>query len=169
MDQVYALLVSPCLLGCAACQGTSVGRHQNSPCPSPPPRQVRKLRRPVSLDELKTHKEGALSCMHLFKYGRLSVQAVAPTEWDFVLGLEEQEAPGGGPQGGQGEGKPKGRAKAAGKAAGRGKKAAGEDGAAAAAAAAEDGAAAAAADGEGPAELEQPALANKKKRGRAAK
>lgn len=51
---------------------------------------MRKLDRLIPLDELKSHKEGALAGMHLFKYGRLSVQSVAPAEWDFVLGLERQ-------------------------------------------------------------------------------
>ncbi|GAB4813787.1 hypothetical protein N2152v2_000833 [Parachlorella kessleri] len=50
---------------------------------------VRKLQRPVTLEELKQHKEGALAGMHLFKYGRLSVQAVQPAEWEFVLRLEQ--------------------------------------------------------------------------------
>ncbi len=43
----------------------------------------------MTLEELKQHKEGALAGMHLFKYGRLSVQAVQPAEWEFVLRLEQ--------------------------------------------------------------------------------
>lgn len=52
---------------------------------------VRKLDRLISLDELKRHREGGLRDMHLFKYGRLSVQAVQPQEWEFVLGLEKEQ------------------------------------------------------------------------------
>lgn len=55
------------------------------------PTQVRGLRRPITLEELKGHKAGALSSMALFTTARLSVQPVSRQEWDFVLGLERQE------------------------------------------------------------------------------
>jgi predicted RNA-binding protein with PUA-like domain len=54
--------------------------------------QVRRLARLVSLVELKRHAEGSLQGMALFKYGRLSVQSVERAHWDFVLGLEREEA-----------------------------------------------------------------------------
>ena len=38
--------------------------------------------------KLQAHKEGALREAALFKYGRLSVQAIARDHWDFVLSLE---------------------------------------------------------------------------------
>jgi predicted RNA-binding protein with PUA-like domain len=53
--------------------------------------QVRGLRRPITLEELKSHKGGPLSSMALFTTARLSVQPVSRQEWDFVLGLELQE------------------------------------------------------------------------------
>ena len=53
--------------------------------------QVRELKRQVTLEELKTHKGGALSSMALFTTARLSVQPVSQAEWDFVLSLEEKE------------------------------------------------------------------------------
>jgi predicted RNA-binding protein with PUA-like domain len=49
----------------------------------------RKLEQPVTLAELKTHAEGALSGMALFRMSRLSVQPVSAEEWAFVLGLEQ--------------------------------------------------------------------------------
>lgn len=55
--------------------------------------QVRELRRQITLEELKSHKAGALSTMALFTTARLSVQPVSQEEWDFVLALEEQEPP----------------------------------------------------------------------------
>jgi predicted RNA-binding protein with PUA-like domain len=51
--------------------------------------QVRELKRQITLEELKSHKAGALSSMALFTTARLSVQPVSQTEWDFVLSLEE--------------------------------------------------------------------------------
>jgi len=56
--------------------------------------QVRELRRQITLDELKGHKEGALSGMALFTTARLSVQPVSKEEWEFVLALEDQGAEG---------------------------------------------------------------------------
>lgn len=56
---------------------------------------MRRLGRQIPLDELKRHagSGGVLADMHLFKYGRLSVQSVMPAEWEYVLGLED-EPPG---------------------------------------------------------------------------
>ncbi len=51
---------------------------------------VRRLRRLVSLEELKRHKEGALASMVLFRQSRLSVQPVTQAEWDFILSLEDE-------------------------------------------------------------------------------
>uniref|UniRef100_A0A383V9Z6 Thymocyte nuclear protein 1 n=1 Tax=Tetradesmus obliquus TaxID=3088 RepID=A0A383V9Z6_TETOB len=53
---------------------------------------VRKLSRQITLEELKTHKEGSLTGMALFNRPRLSVQQVTQQEWQFVLGLEAQES-----------------------------------------------------------------------------
>ena len=50
-------------------------------------KMVKKLERPVSLAELKTHSDGALRNMDLFLMKRLSVQRVNPSDWEFVLGL----------------------------------------------------------------------------------
>jgi hypothetical protein len=41
---------------------------------------VRELKRPVTLTELKTHKEGALKDMQLLRMPRLSVQVTCPRE-----------------------------------------------------------------------------------------
>ncbi|CAD7703179.1 unnamed protein product [Ostreobium quekettii] len=49
---------------------------------------VRKLKRLISLDELKQHKDGALKDLALFKTSRLSVQPVSADEYDFIVGLE---------------------------------------------------------------------------------
>ncbi len=50
-------------------------------------RLVRKLRRIITLTELKAHPE--LSGLQLLKRGnRLSVMPVSPAHWDFILGLE---------------------------------------------------------------------------------
>jgi predicted RNA-binding protein with PUA-like domain len=54
---------------------------------------VRKLSRQITLEELKTHKEGSLAGMALFNRPRLSVQCMTQEEWHFVLGLESQESP----------------------------------------------------------------------------
>lgn len=48
---------------------------------------VRKLKRVITLDELKTHR--ALAAMPLLQRGtRLSVQPVTKAQWDFILALE---------------------------------------------------------------------------------
>ncbi|GAP66154.1 hypothetical protein MBSD_n1456 [Mizugakiibacter sediminis] len=48
---------------------------------------VRKLKRIITLDELKTHR--ALAAMPLLQRGtRLSVQPVTKAQWDFILALE---------------------------------------------------------------------------------
>ena len=54
--------------------------------------QVRKLARLVSLRELKEHQGGALHGLALLTHGRLSVQHVSPQHWEFVLGMEREEA-----------------------------------------------------------------------------
>ncbi|KAF6255755.1 thymocyte nuclear protein 1-like protein [Scenedesmus sp. NREL 46B-D3] len=54
---------------------------------------VRRLSRQITLEELKGHKEGSLAGMALFNRPRLSVQLVTNKEWQFVLGLEGQQAP----------------------------------------------------------------------------
>ena len=56
-------------------------------------RLVRKLRRPITLEELKSHKDGALKGMPLFTMSRLSVQPVQRTHWEFIMALEDQPAP----------------------------------------------------------------------------
>jgi predicted RNA-binding protein with PUA-like domain len=53
---------------------------------------VRRLRRQIPLEELKRHSSGALAGMALIKYGRLSVQPVTAAQWEFVLGLEDEQA-----------------------------------------------------------------------------
>jgi predicted RNA-binding protein with PUA-like domain len=45
----------------------------------------------VTLAELKSHSSGALQGMALFTRPRLSVQPVTQAEWDFILGLEQQQ------------------------------------------------------------------------------
>lgn len=52
--------------------------------------QVKKLKRPVPLSELRMHSDGGLKGMQLLTQGRLSVQKVTPQEWDFILGLADQ-------------------------------------------------------------------------------
>jgi predicted RNA-binding protein with PUA-like domain len=49
----------------------------------------RKLARPITLDELKTHAAGALAGLKLLRRGnRLSVIPVAAEHWRFILTLE---------------------------------------------------------------------------------
>lgn len=55
--------------------------------------QVRKLKRMVSLEELKKFKTGDLRNMQLFTTARLSVQNVTDDEWDHVLNLEKTPPP----------------------------------------------------------------------------
>lgn len=50
---------------------------------------VRKLKRLVSLEELKTHASGALKDMPLFNRSRLSIQPITQQQWDYILSLEE--------------------------------------------------------------------------------
>ena len=52
---------------------------------------IRRLKRQITLEELKGHKEGALKGMARFNRPRLSVQPVTKEEWDFVLSLEEKD------------------------------------------------------------------------------
>jgi predicted RNA-binding protein with PUA-like domain len=53
-------------------------------------RQVRRLERCITLEELKAHKDGVLEGMVLLGKGRLSVQPVTPRQWEFIMGLEEE-------------------------------------------------------------------------------
>lgn len=53
--------------------------------------QVRKLKRCITLEELKAHKEGPLQGLTLLTAGRLSVQRVSSPHWDFILSLEDQD------------------------------------------------------------------------------
>jgi predicted RNA-binding protein with PUA-like domain len=52
---------------------------------------VRKFRRLIGLQELKTYANGPLATMPLLKQGRLSVSEVPKECWDFVLGLEDKQ------------------------------------------------------------------------------
>jgi len=50
---------------------------------------VRKLRRVITLDELRVHQSGRLSELLILRRGnRLSVTPVAQSDWDFILSLE---------------------------------------------------------------------------------
>ena len=49
---------------------------------------VRKLKRPITLKEIKADPE--LAEMELIKQSRLSVGVVRPEEWDDILGLSER-------------------------------------------------------------------------------
>ena len=50
---------------------------------------VRKLKRLITLDELRRHARGELSEMRLLQRGnRLSVTPVSKAEWEFILTLE---------------------------------------------------------------------------------
>jgi predicted RNA-binding protein with PUA-like domain len=55
-------------------------------------RGVRRLKRDVTLEELKAHADEALEGMFLLRIPRLSVQPVTKPHWDFILQLSEQEA-----------------------------------------------------------------------------
>jgi predicted RNA-binding protein with PUA-like domain len=55
-------------------------------------RAVRRLKRDVTLEELKAHADGALEGMFLLRIPRLSVQPVSKAHWDFILHLSEEEA-----------------------------------------------------------------------------
>lgn len=51
---------------------------------------VKKLKRPVTLKEIKA--DPALAEMELIKQSRLSVGAVTPEEWDYILKLSNKKA-----------------------------------------------------------------------------
>lgn len=51
---------------------------------------VKKLKRPVTLKEIKA--DPALAEMELIKQSRLSVGAVTPEEWDYILKLSNNKA-----------------------------------------------------------------------------
>jgi predicted RNA-binding protein with PUA-like domain len=52
-------------------------------------RHVRRLRRNISLAEIKGYADGPLGGMALLRRGnRLSVMPVAPEQWEFILTLE---------------------------------------------------------------------------------
>lgn len=49
----------------------------------------RRLRRPITLEELRRHADGALKDFWLLRRGnRLSVLPVSDAHWEFILGLE---------------------------------------------------------------------------------
>ena len=49
----------------------------------------RKLKRPISLEELRKYRNGALKGLALLQRGnRLSITAVSATQWKFILALE---------------------------------------------------------------------------------
>lgn len=50
---------------------------------------LKKLKRPVSLAEIKGTPE--LAEMELLRLSRLSVSAVRPTEWEFILGMSKRK------------------------------------------------------------------------------
>jgi len=51
---------------------------------------VRKLKRLIPLKELQDYKEAELKDMVVVGKGRLSVQPVRQTEWEFILTLENK-------------------------------------------------------------------------------
>lgn len=50
----------------------------------------RKLKRYISLDELKNYKDGPLKDLVLLKRSRLSVQPVSKDDFEFIVGLEDE-------------------------------------------------------------------------------
>lgn len=54
---------------------------------------IRRTKRTISLPELKGFKNKELSKLVLVNNSRLSVQPVGEEEWEFILGLEDQEGP----------------------------------------------------------------------------
>jgi predicted RNA-binding protein with PUA-like domain len=49
----------------------------------------RKLKRPITLETLRTHADGALRGLALLKRGnRLSITPVSDAHWNFILSLE---------------------------------------------------------------------------------
>jgi predicted RNA-binding protein with PUA-like domain len=60
-------------------------------------RYIRHLVRLIPLAELKSYADGPLAGLPLVRRGnRLSIMPVTESEWDFILGLERQPAPGMG-------------------------------------------------------------------------
>ena len=51
---------------------------------------VRRLKRVITLEEMKAHRDGALAKLGLFTHSRLSVSNVGDEEWNFLLQLENQ-------------------------------------------------------------------------------
>jgi predicted RNA-binding protein with PUA-like domain len=52
-------------------------------------RYKRRLKRTISLQELKEYTEGPLADMPLLRKGnRLSIMPVSKEQWEFILGLE---------------------------------------------------------------------------------
>lgn len=51
----------------------------------------RRLRRLIPLKELQEYKEAELKDMTVVGKGRLSVQPVRKSEWDFILQLEKKD------------------------------------------------------------------------------
>ncbi|WP_068091005.1 EVE domain-containing protein [Novosphingobium rosa] len=49
---------------------------------------VRKLKRPVSLKQIKADPE--LAEIELIRLSRLSVSVITPQEWDYIIGLSEK-------------------------------------------------------------------------------
>jgi len=52
---------------------------------------VRRLQRPITLDELKTHDDDLGDFPLLRKGNRLSVMPVTAEQWDYILGLESAQ------------------------------------------------------------------------------
>lgn len=52
---------------------------------------VRRLARPITLDELKTHHEALPDFPLLRRGNRLSVMPVTAEQWDYILGLESAQ------------------------------------------------------------------------------
>lgn len=52
---------------------------------------VRRLQRPITLDELKTHDDALGDFPLLRKGNRLSVMPVTAEQWDYILGLESAQ------------------------------------------------------------------------------
>lgn len=53
----------------------------------------RKFDHPITLPELKSHSnaKAPLESLQMIKQGRLSVSAVTPAEWHFILGLLKED------------------------------------------------------------------------------
>lgn len=48
---------------------------------------VRKLKRPVTLKQIKS--DAVLAEIEMLRLSRLSVSAITPAEWDYIIGLSE--------------------------------------------------------------------------------